>query len=62
MYQEFKKAAEELNERNHSFTNEILYRMCLENPEILNADPAVLAGKIEMIGRVYAASPESILR
>ena len=58
MYQEFKKAAEELNERNHSFTNEILYRMCLESPEILNAKPAVLAGKIKMIGRVYAASPE----
>lgn len=54
----FKDEAEKLNQNNYSFTNETLYRLCQENPEILNADPAVLAGKIEMIGRVYAASPE----
>lgn len=54
----FKDEAEKLNQNNYSFTNETLYRICQENPEILNADPAVLAGKIEMIGRVYAASPE----
>lgn len=54
----FKDEAEKLNQNNYSFTNETLYRMCQENPDILNAAPTVLAGKIEMIGRVYAASPE----
>lgn len=39
-----------------SFVNRVLYRMCKENPG--HDDPIVTAGKIDAIGRIYAASPE----
>ena len=52
----FKDAVIELNEQNYSYTNEILYGICIKSPTIL--DKNTLASKIEIIGRVYAASPE----
>ena len=39
-----------------TFENQILYRMCEENPS--HEHSAVVSGKIISIGRVYAASPE----
>ncbi|MBE6672156.1 MAG: hypothetical protein E7599_01350 [Ruminococcaceae bacterium] len=53
---DFKDAVIELNEQNYSYTNEILYEICKKSPTIL--DKNTLASKIEIIGRVYAASPE----
>lgn len=38
------------------FGNEILYRMCRENP--FHNDPDIIAGKIWLIGRSYAAAIE----
>lgn len=38
------------------FENKILYAMCRDNPR--HESPYVTAGKIMMIGRVYAAAPE----
>ena len=56
--EEFKEIVESLNTSNYSFANEMLYLICQTRPDILNADQTVLAGKIEMVGRIYAASPE----
>ena len=39
-----------------NFSNEILYRMCRENP--YHTDDDIIAGKVMLIGRSYAASVE----